>query len=775
MTTSIQLKKSCLLLITLLFSISILAQNSRRITGSVTDETQNAIENIQIIVKGTSIRTQTDAKGSFTFEAKNNQDIVIITNSHNTVSAIREIPRGDADFHIHIILSPKQLSLPEVDIVGARPQSYHSSITYSATRLDIPVLEIPSTVETVTRKLLEDQQAVSMSEALRNFGGLTTASAGEAANINEVFVSRGFSMTNSRNYFRNGIRYLKFSNNSLSNIERIEMLKGPASVLYGAVEPGGVVNFITKPTLYTPKYGASVRYGSYNYKQVATDLTGPMNANNTIRFRLNGMYEDADNFRKPVESKRYSITPLIDFDLGSKTTLSVDADIFRDKRTHDSGVLHFDGKIIDNGYKTFLGEPWAYGKFNDVNFGYQLTHKFNKNWTGRSFFRQYFTHEDRLYFQMKTPQKDNTITRRLANWDAKINYRNYLNELTGNFNTGKIVHKVLVGLEYGYLTNRRNVEGVMYTPISYINPVYSDKPENLKMDKSTDLYITQRTYALYLQDQITLSDQWKLLLGGRADWIDDKNDNRKTAKIKKEHNFAISPRVGLVYIPIKDLSIYSSFSQSYVPQSGETKEGDSFKPVRSKQWELGVKKSFFNDRLISTVAVYNLEKVNLPTTDPEDEDYKIQIGKQYSRGVEIGFTGDITRNWSVAMNYAYTYGKVSKTNDKKYPVGTKLANLAPHRFNIWTSYQIKDGTLKGLSTGAGFSFTDTAHGNLLNNIELDAFKTVDYFIAYQYKFAKLSVNFKNIFNEEYFIGAQGTYLLNPGMPRTVLAQLSVNF
>lgn len=186
------------------------------------------------------------------------------------------------------------------------------------------------------------------------------------------------------------------------------------------------------------------------------------------------MYEDADKFRKPQNSKRYDITPVIDIDLGRKTTLNIDADIFRDKRTQDPGVLHINNEVIDNGFKTFLGEPWAYGKFTNNSVGFQLTHRFNQNWSFRSSARQYFTHEDRLYFQMKTPQKDSTITRRLAHWDAKINYTNVLEELNGSFKTGFIQHKVIAGLEYGWLTNRRKVKGNMYTPISYVHPEYSE-------------------------------------------------------------------------------------------------------------------------------------------------------------------------------------------------------------------------------------------------------------------------------------------------------------
>ena len=749
------------------------AQNTRRIQGTIVDDFNNPIENVKVMVKGNNLQTQTNKDGWYSLELSAEKNITLITESINTVSAVRQISAGVQDITVNITLSEKMFGLPEIDIVGAKPQSYHSDIAYSATRMEIPVIEVPGSVEVITRKLLEDQQTNDMTDAIRNFSGVSTASSGEAANINENFTSRGFGLTNSRNYFKNGVRYLKFSNNAIANVERIEMLKGPASVLYGAVEPGGVINFITKPTLYSPKYNLSLRYGSYDFKQASADLSGPLNKKKTIRYRLNMMHEDADSFRKPVYSKRSSISPIIDFDLNNKTTLSIDGDYFRDKRTHDAGVVHNNGQVAKRSYKTFVGEPWAYGKFTDYNFGYALNHSFNDKWSARSFFRQYYTHEDRLYFQMKGV-KDDMMSRRLAHWDAKINYRNFLNEISGEFDTFKIKHKVLVGFEYGYLSNRRQVEGVMYTPINIYNPTYSDRPTDLNMEKSTDLDIKQTTYALYFQDQISFTKQLKLLLGGRTDWIKDTSDNLKTNKNTKNNSFAFSPRVGFVYLPTTDFSIYLSYSQSYIPQAGETKEGKKFDPVTSKQWEIGFKKTFLHERLMASLSLYNLQKTNLPTPDPEDEEFKIQVGEQYSRGAEFTFSGNITRNWSVSANYAYTFGKVSKTNDKKLPVGKRLANMPNNSASIWTTYQLRTGVMKGLSFGGGYFFTDSRYGNIQNDVQLDAFKTVDCFVAYQRKFYKVSVNCKNIFNEEYYIGAQGKYMYHPGKPRSVVATVSLN-
>lgn len=175
------------------------------------------------------------------------------------------------------------------------------------------------------------------------------------------------------------------------------------------------------------------------------------------------------------------------------------------------------------------------------------------------------------------------------------------------------------------------------------------------------------------------------------------------------------------------------------------------------------------------LAFYTLSKTNLPTIDPEDEEYKILIGKQTSKGIEFSVNGEITPSWSVAFNYAYTHAEVTKTNDETYPVGTQLANISPSQFNLWTSYLIRKGPVKGLSFGGGWYFQGKSYGNMAHTIDLDAYHLVDCFVAYKRSFYKISANLKNVFNQEYYTGSQGNYLLFPGSARTLMVMLAVNF
>lgn len=765
-------KKIAIVFSFLSLSLANVVNAQRIIEGEVKDEFNAPITGVSVSVKGAAIRTMTDENGKFSLELKNKGNISLFFTGLTTISTERFIPSGEEPYFISVKLQEKTLGLPEIDIVGASPKSYRSDIANSATRLDVPVMEIPGAVGVVSRKLMEDQQVVGLSDAMKNVSGVTARPSG--FNLYDVFVSRGFSLTNSRNYFRNGIRFLKFSNSPVSNLERVEMLKGPASVLYGAVEPGGVINFITKPTLPDRKYGVTLRLGNHKFSQVSADFTGPIGKSKKVRYRLNAIREKSESFRDEVERSLNHISPVVDIDLGPQTNLSLDADFFWNKSTFDPGTVAKDDKVIDNGINTFLSEPWTYGKFRDINFGYKLSHEFNSKLKGHSYFRYYTLNEDRLYMQMNKLLADNKVERRLAKWDADITYFAFLNELIYKFTTFNIKHNLLGGVEIGKLTNKREVSGVMYTPVDIFHPVYtSQMPDKLKLTKSTDLNSSQTTYAIYIQDQIDLTEQWKLLLGARADWIDENTVNHKKNSETGTKDFAISPRFGLVYKPIPAFSSYVSYSRSYVPISGQTRDGEAFKPVNSKQIELGAKASFFKERLLASFAVFDLRRQNLPTPDPVNDEFKIQIGEQFSRGVELDVSGEITPSWSVAASYSYTVGEISKTNDKKYPKGNQLANSPRNKYSLWTSYRINSGAVKGLSLGGGCFFVDKRFGDLGNTFVLDGYTTADVFVAYQRSFYKIAFNIKNIFNEKYYEGANNRFVIRPGSPRTFLLSLSV--
>lgn len=769
-------KKLSLLLWLCLSTLSVSqlsAQTVRRaISGIVIGSMNQPISGATVYIEGASHSITTDAKGSFRLEAPTSSCILIVKAPYMLPST-RDLGAGSKSLALTIKMMDKVAGLPELDVVAHRQRAPFASVAYSGLRFGVPVLQLPMSIDIIDRDKLEELQALSMTEAVRYASGISTASAGEANNVSEVFVSRGFSMSNSRNYFKDGMRYRKVTNTALSSVERLEFFRGPASGAYGSVEPGGIVNIITRPALYSPRYSATLRVGSYGLKQVSTDLTGSITSDKRVRYRLGGLYETSDSYRNHVNWQKFSLSPRIDLDLGERTTLTLNADYFSDDRVVDPGVPHIKGKVVPGGERLFVGEPWARAKFTTLDAGYMLRHSFSKAWRLNSQFRYTTLSEDRLYFQMKEIKSDK-MNRRLAHWDASIQYYTWQNDLVGEFATGYLDHKVLLGIEYEKSYNRREVYGDTFAPIDLKNPQYVQKPSDLsKLKKSTDLEVKQDNIAFYAQDFVSLSDRLHLLVGARADWSSDDNNN----KVKKDghtqtNTFAISPRLAITHNPIESLGVYASYSSSFVPTSGQTKEGKAFEPIRSYQWEVGAKQMLLGNKLMLSLAAYHLAKTNVLTPDLEDPKYKIQIGEQYSKGIELGIHGKLLPGLSLDVNYAYTLGEVSRTNDKKIPVGSKLANTPKHMINLWTSYSLEQGWARGLSFGAGALYAGKRFGNSDNSISLPAYFTLDSFVSYTGPFYKVSLNAKNLLDERYYLGAQASNLLTQVPARTFVLSTS---
>lgn len=770
-----QWRVQLVLLTTLLLSLPLSAQKLRTISGLVTYASGVPVEGVNILISGTELKSKTDHRGQFTLKQAPTHRLTIVAEHPQSFMATTGIRPSEKNEHVHIVLTERVMGLPEVDVVAYRSRSPFVESSYSAMKIGFPTLQFPGSIYVLGKRKLEEQQGISFGDALRNISGLSTASAGEPNNLSEVFVSRGFSLSNSRNYFRDGMRYRKVGNSALIGIDRIEFLRGPASSLYGTAEPGGIVNIISSPALYSPRYSVTLRGGSYGLKQFSGDLTGPINLTRSVRYRLNGLYEYADSYRQHVYSHRASIAPKLDIDLSQKTTLGLRANFFSDHRVVDPGVVHVKGVVVSDGDKLFVAEPWAYSKYRTFDLGYTLKHEFNSHWRWHSQFSFTRLSEDRLYFQMKDIKGD-VMNRRLAKWDAHIDYYTVQNDLIGQFKTGKIGHQLLLGIEYEHSYNTRVVSGNNFKAINLKTPKYSERPDDIaSYKKSTDLVITQNNLAFYAQDYISLSKAFKLLIGSRVDWISETNKNLLKKEETKTSPIALSPRVAITYNPTEQLGLYASHTTSYVPTSGQTKEGKSFEPIRTKQWEVGVKQMLLDNRLMLTVALYHMTKTNILTPDLEDPQYRIQIGEQYSRGVELSVNSRLTRALSLEANYAYTQGEVSKTNDSKIPVGTKLANVPRHRLNIWGSYSVYEGVLKGLSFGGGCFAASSSYGNANNSITLPSYVTFDAFATYKWRNYKLALNVKNISDKRYYLGAQGANLLTLAPVRSIVCSASVSF
>ncbi|WP_248277149.1 TonB-dependent siderophore receptor [Brasilonema octagenarum] len=664
-------------------------------------------------------------------------------------------------------------------VVTGQQDSYRVSDTTTATRTDTNPRDIPQSIQAIPQTIIKDQQITRIGDATRNVSGVTQQ--GGYAGGSDNFNIRGFTTYDN---LRNGFAVQSDLVNP-TNIERIEVLKGPASVLYGQFEPGGVVNYITKQPLSEPYYSAEFTAGSFSTYRPSIDISGPLNSDKTLLYRLNTAYENFGSFIDFNHQETFAIAPAFTYKIGDATTLTLEYEFLKVDRTFYRG-LTADPIVFKAPVNRFLGEPDdRYSKETNSVF-LNVNHRFSKNIQFRSGFSLTVSNSEESAFQPDSIVDGRTVQRRFG--AGPEYYQNYSlqNDLITNFNTGSIQHQLLVGLEwnkyirgYDYLRSTASL-----TPsIDLFNPVYgASRPPEFDEAAERDRY-DRNTIAIYLQDQVTLLPNLKLLVGGRYDFIHRKNrvqqldslgrDPIDDATVDRLYDEAFSPRVGIVYQPIEPISIYASYTRSFNPSSSRTVDRTQLPPERGTQYEVGVKAELIKDRLSATFAAYDITKENVVTTDPTpgNSDFSIAAGEVKSRGLEFDISGQILPGWNVIASAFINDAFVSKDNN--LPVGDSLVNAPGSGASLWTTYEIQDGNWKGLGFGGGLFYTGDREAELPNTFKIPSYVRADATIFYKRDNWRVALNFKNLFDTRYY-DSQGYYLL-PGAPLTVLGTISVQF
>ncbi|MBH8571584.1 TonB-dependent siderophore receptor [Nostocaceae cyanobacterium CENA369] len=665
-------------------------------------------------------------------------------------------------------------------VVTGEQDGYRVPDSTTATRTDTPQRDIPQSIQVIPQQVIKDQQITRIGDATRNVSGVTQQ--GGYGGSTDNYNIRGFTTYNN---LRNGFAVQDDLVNP-TNIERIEVLKGPASVLYGQFEPGGVVNYITKQPLSEPYYSAEFTAGSFSTYRPSIDISGPLNSDKTLLYRLNAAYENFGSFIDFNHQETFAIAPALTYKIGDATTLTLEYEYLKLDRTYYDGLLP-DPSVFRAPINRFLGEPDNRFSKETHSVFLNINHRFSENIQFRSGFSVTVNNSEESEFRPNSIDADGrTVLRRFGAGPGY--YQNYSlqNDLISNFNTGSIQHQVLLGLEwnkyiYGFDYLRSSVS---LTPsIDLFNPVYgASRPAEFDEAAERDRF-DRNTIAIYLQDQVTLLPNLKLLIGGRYDFIHRKNraqlldslgrDPIDDATVDRLYNDAFSPRVGIVYQPIEPISIYASYSRSFNPSDSRTVDGTQLPPERGTQYEVGVKAELIKDRLSATFAAYDITKENVATTDPTpgNSDFSIAAGEVKSRGLEFDISGQILPGWNVIASAFINDAFVSK--DNSLPVGDSLVNAAGSGASLWTSYEIQNGNWKGFGFGGGLFYTGDREAELPNTFKIPSYVRADATIFYKRDNWRVGLNFKNLFDTRYY-DSQGYYLL-PGAPLTVLGTFSVQF
>jgi iron complex outermembrane receptor protein len=564
---------------------------------------------------------------------------------------------------------------------------------------------------------------------------------------------------------------------NFSNIERIEVFRGPASVLFGQGSPGGTINVVTRQPLRDPFYSVEASIGSYDFYRGAIDLSGPLDDSRTALYRLTASYENADSFIDFINRDNPSVAGALRFDISDSTTLILDAEYNRIDQSYYGGIPAI-GTVLPNRNGEIPrdrnpGEPDGIYTPEIVRVGYNLEHQFSENWLLRNaFYYSHFSFRNRnSYFIRSLDPDQRTIQRGVQDSDDSQESFDLFSNIVGNFSTGSIRHQLLFGIDlnrFDYYESE--YEGRVGTPLDLFNPNYSSERFDVLFTGDED-NLTD-SLGIYIQDQIRLTDNLILLLGGRFDAFGQTQRDFLTDTEQFQSGDAFSPRVGIVYQPIPPISLYASYSRSFTPTIGRSINGEQFAPGRGTQYEIGVKADI-NDSLSMTLALYDLTRSNVLTADPDNPGFSVQTGEQNSRGVELNVAGEILPGWNIIAGYAYTDARV--TEDNTIETGNRLNNVPENSFSLWTSYQLQEGDLEGLGFGLGLFFIGDRQGDLANTFSLPSYLRTDAAIFYDRGQFRAALNIRNLFDIEYFEAATSTLRVYPAEPFTIQGTLSWEF
>ena len=816
---------------------TLLAQEAIIVRGHVTDTQGNPLLGVSIVLEGTTKGASTNEKGLYEIHRVpvGKQTFVFSSMGYQTVKRDFEVTPNPSGTHTHLNVSLQEEAqqLQEVEIIGRRESSYKNTSSFSGTKTATAIRDIPQTINYVTKEVILDQGASTVNDVVKNVSGVS-----QYTTYND-FSIRGFRTTGNRNSgnLLNGMRAQTslWSASSLANIERVEVIKGPAAALFGNAAPGGIINRVTKKPLLQRQHTVSVNTGSWGTLKTYGDFTGPLNESKSLLYRLNLGYETTDGYRDLQGRNTLTIAPSFSFIPNEKTRFNVDITYYRLDGKVDRGQTIFgDADLYSVPITRSLSATNDFLRETQMNISLGLTHKitdnlsFNSTYLNSSYSEDLREHNQANSYYMQQQGKANTgdptkilmqalLRQRTFRNNSFNNYFNY------NFTTGLVKHTLLVGYDYfqvellpgasqltagGYLLKNGKTTTTFnparlntYVVDANNNPVTNvpvfdlNKPTTGNVMKETGKYIftsgntkptLQTSHGVYLQEQLEVSIV-KLLLGLRKEFFMDYINYKENNEEKIEQQ-ALIPRVGLVITANDNINFYSTWMKGFEPQtaaiqSDPDRYGGPFDPVYSELYEMGVKTDWFNNRLSATASVFKIIQQNsLYDAFPAvigKPDLKMQIGEEESNGFEFDLAGEITPNWSILANYAYIDARITKTaqnNEKDFDM--QRPSTPRHSGNIWTKYIITEGSLKHLGFGAGYNFVTERYGQVgrrTNTTVYPGYGLVNAVLYYKINQIQLQLNLNNVLNQTHWVGGYDKLRSFPGAPRNINASVTYKF
>jgi iron complex outermembrane receptor protein len=811
---------------TFIFFFIIVASSlqAQTITGSVSDAaTGSKIPGATVTLGGNG--TVTDSAGLFSLPGNGT--------IHVTSVGYRSARVHGGDGFLKIELVPQTNQLQTVEVTGRLAKDYNSDYSFSATRISALNKDVPQSITSITKELMADRQAFLLADAVKIASGVIPSS------YYNQYTIRGISQ-NEEGQIVNGMRTRQyyFLQPMTANIERVEVIKGPASATFSSVDPGGSINLVTKKPLATPRKEASMSAGSFSTFRGTLDFTGPLNESKTLLYRVNGAYQAARSFRDMVGGKAVLLSPSLSYIPNEKTAINAELIYSNMAGTLDRGQPIFgaiagETRVNSTPISLNLGAPNDHFNSKEVIIMGSLAHKFSSNvGFNASYMKQSWTedlqeHRTTNAFapdianQPVTSLAAMQFVQRQQYWNID-NLNAYFNF---NFNTGKLNHKLLAGYDLsswhklkgggqnaarGFLLKDGTVASsfVLANAANYqtitINGRTLPKPNVNHFDLQNPLYTIRNvedyhlnvrtalpaalttTNAVYIQEQLQLS-KLTLLLGLRHEWFEDITNYKalNTLTVKKT---ALLPRVGLTFAINNAINVYGTYLEGFQPQSntvtlmpqtGTLPAGSQFDPLKSNLKEVGLKTDLFHNQMRLNIAFYEIIQKNIlmNANDPVNPDRLITRGEERSRGVEWDLAGYISPQWQVNVSYSFIDAEITRDQDENL-VGARKQNTPKHSANLWTRYNFGSfSAFKDLGFGLGVQHQGNKVPWFTRGFLVPAYTIFDAALYYapSRSSIQLALNAGNLFNKTYWLGAQNYLRLFPGAPRNLTMTLTFKF
>jgi catecholate siderophore receptor len=663
--------------------------------------------------------------------------------------------------------------LPRVTVTGQRESDgYLNEHNRSAMKTDTPLRDIPQSVTVVTRDLIRDQSMQSLADVARYVPGAGMA---QGEGNRDTIILRGNSST--ADFFVDGVRDDVEYFRDLYNVDRVETLKGPNAMIFGRAGAGGVINRVTRQAQWDRVREFTVEGGSWEHGRATFDVGDGVG--DRLALRLTGMVEDSESHRDGFDLERRGINPTAALQLGEDTTLRLSYEYFDYERTADRGIPSLAGRPVDTDPSTFFGDPELSGTRATVNQAVVVVdHDFSDRVRLRN--RTMYADYDKFYQNVFPGAVDGGAgTVAISAYNNEQLRENLFNQtdLEFAFETGSIGHRMLAGVELGeqVTDNFRNTGYFNDTATSYQAPLADPTisvPVTFRQSATdADNHGRASIAAVYLQDQIEFSPRFQAIVGLRYDRFDVDFRNDRSGQEFRSRDDLLSPRAGLIYKPIEPVSVYASYSMTYMPRAGAqlnslNLSNQALDPEEFENTELGVKWDL-REGLALTAAIFRLDRSNVVIADPNQPGESLLVDGQRTEGFELGLAGRIRDNWSIQGGYAWQDGELTDALG-----GQRLAQLPRHVVSLWNKLELTPSW----GVGLGVIHQTRMFAAADNAVTLPGFTRVDGAVFYApTERLRLQLNLENLLDEEYFPNAHNNNNISTGAPRSFRVGLTARF